>query len=62
MKILIKPKPNQKFYRLSYKQAALVAMKVAREYSSDGQPDWSLFKEWTDAHMARNRTKNITLL
>lgn len=55
MKIFVKPKPNEKFYRLPAAEAAHTAMQVARQYGNDGQPDWQIFRDWTAAHKQRNR-------
>lgn len=49
MKILTKPKPNEKFFALSPRQATRLAMHVAREYGG-GQPDWQVFREFTKAY------------
>ena len=61
MKILTKPKPNEKFFTLTLRQASLTAMEVARRYGN-GEPDWQLFKEWTEAHARRNRTSQLSLV
>jgi len=61
MELPIKPKPSEKYFALGARQAAVVAFNVAKRYSPDAQPDWSIFKEWTQAHLsyAKKVTGNL---
>lgn len=61
MNVLVKPQPNQEFFKLSAREANSVAMKVARE-AGQGQTDWQVFREWVRAWSERNKTRNLTLL
>jgi hypothetical protein len=61
MQVLVKPKPNDKFFKLSARESSLVAMRVAKE-AGNGATDWQVFREWTQAWKNRNRTRNLTLL
>jgi len=51
MDIPIKPKPNEKYLSLGARDAQKVAMAVAKRYSPDTEPDWSIFREFTQAHL-----------
>ena len=61
MELPIKPKPNEKYLRLGAKDAAGVAFQIAKRYSPDTEADWSIFREFTQAHLkyAKRSTTNL---
>lgn len=61
MNLLVKPTPNERYFALGPKDAAKVAMQVARDYSLDGRPDPDVFREYLSSHTKRYRGKQLTL-
>jgi hypothetical protein len=56
MKLLVKPRPNEKYFQLSPKDATQVAWAAAKNYGIDG-PDWSVFREFTGEYNARRKQR-----
>lgn len=59
MKILTKPTPNEDYFKLSAREAGIVAMKVAKDVGG-GATDWEVFRDWQRAWKQRNRTRNLS--
>jgi hypothetical protein len=57
MKLLIKPKPNKKYFDLPAKEATFLAWELAKEYSLDDKPDMTVFREFAGEYSKRYKKR-----
>lgn len=57
MKLLIKPKPNTKYFDLPAREATMLAWQLAKDYSLDDKADMSVFDEFAIEYGRRRKQK-----
>lgn len=57
MKLLIKPKPNKKYFDLPSREATKLAWELAKDYGIDGNADMDVFREFAVEHGKRQKQK-----
>lgn len=57
MKLIVRPRPNSRYFDLSPRQATVVAWDLAKSYSLSDKPDMGVFKEFTSEYNRRREER-----